>query len=191
MKPFSLIFSLMLCVFITACKDAPKEAQTGEPSRETPVTQASAEPAPVYQQLGEATLYKLAGGTEMLSQYRGKPLIINVWASWCGPCRAEMASLDRLASRYHGKQFNVIGVSTDDDTQAAADYVKQSKLSFPNYLDSRDFYIEGMLGASNIPLTVLVSADGRILEKVNGAREWDEPDIVRAIGEIFQVKLQN
>lgn len=145
---------------------------------------------PVGGKLNEATLYGLAGGSKKLSEYRGKPLIINVWASWCGPCRDEMASLDRLAQRYHGKQFNVIGVSTDDDTRAAAEYVKRSKLKFPNYLDSRDFYIEGMLGARAIPLTVLVSADGRILDKVQGAREWDSPEIVKAIGDTFGIKLR-
>ncbi|MCL2345134.1 MAG: TlpA family protein disulfide reductase [Desulfobulbus sp.] len=144
---------------------------------------------PIGGRLSEATLYQIDGGTKKLSAYRGKPLIINIWASWCGPCRAEMASLNRLAKRYHGKQFNVIGVSTDDDTQAAAAYVKKAKLSFPVYLDSRDFFIEDMLGAKAIPLTVLVSADGKVLEKVHGAQEWDQPDVVRAIGETFRTPL--
>ncbi|MDH5219168.1 MAG: TlpA family protein disulfide reductase, partial [Gammaproteobacteria bacterium] len=64
--------------------------------------------------LRDATLQGFGGDTLHLSELRGKPLIINVWASWCGPCRAEMGSLERLSKRYGGKQFNLIGISTDD-----------------------------------------------------------------------------
>jgi thiol-disulfide isomerase/thioredoxin len=144
---------------------------------------------PIGGTLREATLYQITGGTKKLSDYRGKPLIINVWASWCGPCRAEMASLSRLAKRYNGKQFNIIGVSTDDNIEDAAYLVNKSKLLFTNYADSRDFYIEGMLGANSIPLTVLISADGKVLAKVQGAQEWDSPKVVKAIEETFQIKL--
>ena len=68
---------------------------------------------PAGGQLREAQLQPLFGKPRKLSEYRGKPLLINVWASWCGPCRQEMGSLDRLARRY-GDQFVVIGISTDD-----------------------------------------------------------------------------
>lgn len=138
--------------------------------------------------LREAKLQGFAENTKKFSDFKGKPLIINVWASWCGPCRAEMGSLDRLARRYGGKQFNVIGISTDDDGNAAAAFIKQSKVSFENFLDSRVF-LENMLGANTIPLTVLVDANGRVLAKVRGVREWDSPEIVKAIGETFQIKL--
>lgn len=138
--------------------------------------------------LREAKLQGFSGNTKKFSDYKGKPLIINVWASWCGPCRAEMGSLDRLARRYGGKQLNVIGISTDDDGNAAAAFIKQSKITFENYLDSKVF-LENMLGANAIPLTILVDARGRVLLKVRGAREWDSPEIVDAIGETFHIKL--
>src|SRR3989338_3980192 len=129
--------------------------------------------------LREATLQGFSGKTKKLSDYHGKPLIINVWASWCGPCRAEMGSLDRLARRYNGKQFNIIGISTDDYGNEAAAFIRKSKLSFANYLDSK-LFMENMLGANTIPLTVLVDADGRVLAKAYGAHEWDSPEIVEA-----------
>jgi thiol-disulfide isomerase/thioredoxin len=139
--------------------------------------------------LREATLQGLFGKTKRFSDYKGKPLLINVWASWCGPCRAEMGSLQRLARRYNGKQFNVIGISTDDDGQAAARFIRESKVTFENYLDSHVF-LENMLGANTIPLTILVDEHGRVLEKARGAYEWDSPEIVEIIGKIFQVKLK-
>ena len=138
--------------------------------------------------LREATLHGFAGNTRKFSDFKGKPLIINVWASWCGPCRAEMGSLERLSRRYGGKQFNVIGISTDDYGSAAAAFIKKSGVTFENYLDSKVF-LENMLGANTIPLTILVDAHGRVLEKVRGAHEWDSPEFVEAIGRTFQIKM--
>ena len=100
--------------------------------------------------LREAPLYGFAGDYRKLSELRGRPLIINVWASWCGPCRAEMGSLERLSRRFGGKQFNIIGISTDDDANAAAAFLRQSKITFDNYLD-RNLVLENMLGADSIP----------------------------------------
>ncbi len=138
--------------------------------------------------LREATLHGFSGNSKKFSDYRGKPLIINVWASWCAPCRAEMGSLNQLARRYNGKQFNVIGISTDDDGNAAAAFIKKSKISFVNYLDSKVF-LENMLGANMIPLTVLVDANGRVVEKIHGAHEWDSPEFIEAIGKTFHIKM--
>ncbi len=140
--------------------------------------------------LREATLDGLNGKTKKFSDFKGKPLIINVWASWCGPCRAEMGSLERLARRYNGKEFNVIGISTDDYRNKATAFIKNTEITFENFLDNR-LLLENMLGANTIPLTVLVDADGRVLEKVRGSREWDSPEIIDAIGEVFHIKLMH
>lgn len=138
--------------------------------------------------LREAPLYGFAGDYRKLSELRGKPLIINVWASWCGPCRAEMGSLERLSRRFGGKQFNIIGISTDDHADAAAAFLTQLNVTFDNYHD-RDLLLESMLGASTIPLTVLVDARGRVLRKVRGSKQWDSPDALELIGKAFRQKL--
>jgi len=139
--------------------------------------------------LRESTLQRFDGNTKKFSDYKGKPLIINIWASWCGPCRAEMGSLQRLAQRYAGKQFNVIGISTDDDGAAARAFIKYAKVSFENFLDS-NVILENMLGANTIPLTLLVDANGRVLEKVRGAYDWDTPQTINAISKIFHIELK-
>jgi thiol-disulfide isomerase/thioredoxin len=138
--------------------------------------------------LRDAPLYGFAGDYRKLSDLRGQPLIINVWASWCGPCRAEMGSLERLARRYNGKQFNIIGISTDDDARAAAAFLASAGVSFDNYLD-RKLQLEHMLGANTIPLTLLVDANGRVLQKVRGSRQWDGPEALALIGKAFGKKL--
>ena len=169
MRAIFLVFFWVMSVSATAFAGTPGEVEIGGFLR-------------------EATLQGLSGNSKKFSDYRGKPLIINVWASWCGPCRSEMGSLDRLARRYGGKQFNVIGISTDDYRDAAAAFIKKSGVSFANYIDSK-LRLENMLGANTIPLTVLVDGDGRVLAKVYGVREWDNPETVAAIGKTFRIKM--
>jgi len=169
MRAILLLFFLASAIPATTLAGTPGEVEIGE-------------------RLREAKLDGFSGKTKRFSDFRGKPLIINVWASWCSPCRAEMGSLERLSRRYGGKQFNVIGISTDDDEKAAAAFIKQTGITFENYLD-HNVFLENMLGASTIPLTVLVDANGRVLAKVRGIREWDSPEIVEAIGKTFHIKL--
>jgi thiol-disulfide isomerase/thioredoxin len=138
--------------------------------------------------LREVPMQGLSGPSRMLSDFRGKPLIINVWASWCGPCRQEMGSLQRLSRRYGGKQFNVIGISTDDYTDRAELFLKVTNTSFSNFIDSK-LVLEHMLGAEHLPLTLLVDARGRVLAKYTGAQEWDSPEAVALIAKAFGLKL--
>ncbi len=128
--------------------------------------------------LREASLHGLNGPNRLLSQYRGKPLLINVWASWCGPCRMEMGSLERLAWQDQGKRFAVIGISTDDSEPAAKRYLQSANATLNHYLDQA-LELEHMLGADHLPLTILVDANGRVLGKYTGAREWDNAQSAR------------
>lgn len=143
----------------------------------------------VGEYLREATLDGLQGKSKKLSDFKGQPLVINVWASWCGPCRAEMGSLEQLANRFNGKQLNIIGISTDDYRDRALGLIRQTGITFENFIDHK-LMLEKMLGAYSIPLTILVDDEGRVLRKVRGAREWDSPQMIDAIGEAFQITLK-
>jgi thiol-disulfide isomerase/thioredoxin len=136
--------------------------------------------------LRDATMQGLNGPSRQLAQYRGKALIINVWASWCGPCREEMGSLERLAWRDEAKYFSVIGISTDDYPEAAKGFLKKTNATFNHYIDSR-LVLENMLGANRLPLTLLVDAQGRVLKKVYGANEWDSPAALELIRSSFHI----
>lgn len=122
--------------------------------------------------LREATMQGLTGPARKLSAFRGKPLIINVWASWCPPCIAEMGSLERLAWSADGPAFNVIGISTDDYPERAIAFLRNSQATINHYID-RQLELENMLGADHLPLTLLVDAKGRVVSKTVGAHEWD------------------
>jgi thiol-disulfide isomerase/thioredoxin len=138
----------------------------------------------VGERLPDATMQGLNGPPRRLSTFRGTPLIINVWASWCGPCRAEMASLERLAWRDGSEHFNVIGISTDDYAEQAKAALAASNATIAQFIDT-ELRMEHLLGASRVPLTVLVDADGRVVRKVYGAREWDSPNSLKLIGAAF------
>ena len=138
--------------------------------------------------LREAPLYGFAGDFRKLSDLRGKPLIVNVWASWCGPCRDEMGSLERLSRRFGGQQFNIIGVSTDDDVGAAAAFLMKTGITFDNYHD-RNLVLENMLGANMLPLTLLIDARGRVLKKIQGSKEWDSPESLELIGRTLRIRM--
>lgn len=153
----------------------------------TPARAAMPGEVPVGGMLRDLPLQGLNVPATRVSAYQGRPLIINVWASWCGPCRAEMGSLDRLAKRF-GRQLSVIGISTDDYPQNAHSFLDKSGTGFANFIDSKPWPLEHMLGANRLPLTVLVGPDGKVLAKHYGAREWDSPAAVELIARTFGLK---
>ena len=154
-------------------------------------TSAANTPAqvPIGGTLRDITLQGLNGPTRRLNSFRGRPLLINVWASWCGPCRQEMASLERLAWRGEEQYFAIIGISTDDYADRAKNLLNGTNATISHFID-HDLEMENMLGASHLPLTVLIDASGRVLRRVYGAQQWDGADAIRLIDETFHKKLR-
>lgn len=142
---------------------------------------------PIGGNLRQTPMQGLTGNSALFSQYRGKPLIINVWASYCGPCLAEMGSLERLWQRY-GDRINIIGISIDDYRERAEGFLARAGTTFPHYLDNK-LILENMLGVNNVPWTVLVDEQGRVLEKVSGAKEWDSSELIKAIGRTYNIDM--
>jgi len=134
--------------------------------------------------LPDVSMTGLNGRSRRMSSFLGRPLIINVWASWCGPCRAEAASLERFTWSEAGLKYTVIGISTDDDRRAAEQWLKQSNATLSHFIDQA-LVLENLLGATQIPLTVLVDARGRVVARVKGARAWDTPESARLVERAF------
>ena len=95
-----------------------------------------------------------------------------------------MASLERLAWRAQPQYFAIIGISTDDDADRAKGLLNATNATISHFID-HDLEMENMLGASHLPLTVLVDANGRVLRRVYGAQEWDGADSIRLIDDTF------
>lgn len=104
-----------------------------------------------------------------LSQFRGHPLIINFWASWCPPCRVEMPALERAASELSGK-VGFVGLDTQDAASAGLAFARTRRVTYP--LASDNAQVWSAYGVYGLPTTFFVSADGRILGKQTGGMTY-------------------
>jgi peroxiredoxin len=96
-----------------------------------------------------------------LSEYRGDVVMINFWATWCGPCRQEMPLLDELYTRYERVGFNLLGVNIDDDSRRAMQMIEELGVNFPVLFDARK-EVSKLYEVEAMPVTVLVDREGTV-----------------------------
>jgi len=102
-----------------------------------------------------------SGQNLRLSEYRGDVVMVNFWATWCGPCRQEMPLLDELYSRYERVGFSLLGVNIDDDSRKAMRMVSELGVSFPVLFDARK-EVSKLYEVDAMPVTVLIDREGTI-----------------------------
>ena len=102
-----------------------------------------------------------SGDNLRLSEYRGDVVMVNFWATWCGPCRQEMPLLDELYSRYERVGFSLLGVNIDDDSRKAMNMVSELGVSFPVLFDARK-EVSKLYEVEAMPVTVLIDREGTI-----------------------------
>ena len=124
------------------------------------------EPAPDFQ------LRDLNGRLVTLSELRGKVVLLNFWATWCGPCRVEMPAMEQLYWMFSRKDFEILAVSIDAQGVAVTrPFQQEYRLTFP-ILHGADYRVGLMYGAWSIPMTFLVDRQGVVRHQIFGAREW-------------------
>ena len=102
-----------------------------------------------------------SGENLRLSEFRGDVVMVNFWATWCGPCRQEMPLLDELYSRYGRVGFSLLGVNIDDNSSKAMDMVSELGVSFPVLFDSRK-EVSKLYEVGAMPVTVLIDREGTV-----------------------------
>lgn len=112
-----------------------------------------------------------------LGDFAGRVLLVNFWASWCGPCREEMPSLDRLQAELGGADFQVLAVSVDEGGLPAVDrfFAMLGIEHLETYLDPTGKFADA-LKLTALPTTVLIDRDGRAVGALLGPAEWDSPE---------------
>jgi len=130
-------------------------------------------------------LQDLAGRWHDLADYRGKVVLVNFWATWCEPCRAEMPSIDRLRRSLQGKPFEVLGVNLAEPLSRIEKYLEDMPLSFP-LLRDRDSAASKAWKARLLPASYLVGRDGRIRYVAYGELDWSSEPARKAVTELLQ-----
>lgn len=126
------------------------------------------------------------GGKVRLADFKGKPVLVNLWATWCGPCVAEMPTLDALAKR-EGARLQVIAVSQDNkenQPKIAKVWAERKLTTMRSYLDAKSD-LGFAFGTGMVPTTVLYDAEGKEVWKVVGAMNWDGPRANTLLSEVL------
>jgi thiol-disulfide isomerase/thioredoxin len=129
--------------------------------------------------------FKGADGREVsLTDFAGRPLLVNVWATWCGPCKVEMPTLDALAELEAGK-VTVIAVSQDLKGAAPVQaFFKSAKIAnLEPYVDRENHLMGALGGAPSLPTTILYDSEGREVWRIIGGVEWDDAEMSALLAE--------
>ncbi len=131
-------------------------------------------------------LEDLAGNMMSLAQLRGKVVLLNFWATWCGPCRVEMPAMEQLYRAFPRREFEILAVSTDAQGAAVTrPFQKTMGFTFPILHDS-EYRVGLTYGARTIPVTFMVDRQGIIRQKIFGARDWASPEARELIHELMK-----
>ena len=121
------------------------------------------------------TLKNLDGKEISLNQFRGKHVLINFWATWCGPCKIEMPSLEALYERFKDRNFVLLAISNDMfGANIVKPFVKAHNINFPVLLDQR-LKVSNAFGVVSLPTTFMIDPQGKIIGALFGAEDWATP----------------
>jgi len=120
------------------------------------------------------------GKVHRLSEYRGKVVLLNFWATWCAPCREEMPSMASLRDGLSGRPFEVLAVNVGEGPRTARGFGEKMALRFPLLLD-RDIKTTKAWGARVLPASFVIGPDGKVAYSYHGAIDWNAPEVKKAI----------
>ncbi|MDA8169689.1 MAG: TlpA disulfide reductase family protein [Nitrospiraceae bacterium] len=121
------------------------------------------------------------GKTYSLSEFRGKVVLLNFWATWCGECVKEIPSLERLEARMKGQAFTVLSVSVDDSEEALDKFLRKTPLPYPVLRDPERKVAFDLYAVFGLPASFLIDKNGNLVERIYGSRDWDSADTVGLI----------
>jgi len=136
-------------------------------------------PAPQF------TLTTRAGRDVSLTQYRGQVVMINFWASWCGPCRQEMPLLESIYKKYNKLGFTLLGVNVEPDSKAADDWLKATPVTFPILYD-KESKVSKLYDVAGMPSTVIIDRSGKLRVLHRGYKPGDENEYLDSIRSLIR-----
>jgi thiol-disulfide isomerase/thioredoxin len=175
------VFVLLVSVGLSSCNSREETPATTNTSAETASRTTVNTLPPVVL---DSELRSLNGQPIKLSDYSGKVLLVNLWATWCGPCRREIPELVKLHKEFKAKGFEVVGLSTenpDASVNDVRDFVRAYSMDYAVGWISEDVAIALMRGNGNIPQSFVIARDGRILRRFIGFSSVSTPPQLRRV----------
>ncbi len=185
-KLLAVILAALMIFSLSACAedDVPEVTTEPEATEEThdhthADGETEANPAPDF------TVYDADGKAYKLSDMKGKPVVLNFWASWCPPCKAEMPDFDEICKEYDGRvTFMMVNLTdgTNETVESARGFIHMMEYSFPVYYDT-DMDATAKYGIESIPTTFFIDAEGDLIAYYTGAMSGDT--LKQGIGMIY------
>ena len=130
-----------------------------------------------------APIPALTGEPVKVSDFTGKISLLNFWATWCPPCRAEMPSIERLHKQMSGTKFQIIAVNSGEHRSQVVSFIEKNKYTFPIYLDESN-ELSSIFAARGLPSTYLVNKEGKVIAARIGAMEYDQAELIKLLKEL-------
>ena len=122
-----------------------------------------------------------------LSDYRGKIVFLNFWASWCAPCRIEMPAMQKLHDKYNNHQFAMLAVSLKESSKQVRSYFKENKLTFTALVDPKG-KVAQQFRVISIPTTLIINKEGLIIGHAIGPRDWESKESFTLFRQLIDMK---
>jgi len=127
----------------------------------------------------------LRGGNTGLTDYKGKVVLLNFWATWCMPCRAEMPGMETIWQKYKEQGLVIAAVSVDEGSRGRIEtFSKLLDLSFPILLDPES-KVSDLYKVSNMPTSFLIDRNGKIISHIVGTEEWTSPEAIQLVEKLL------
>jgi len=156
-----------------AAKNVDKVLAWVDQTKETMKIQSALEPGVAFPDFNEKDL---AGEPLSIAKFKGKVVLVDFWATWCGPCVAELPNVLAAYKKYHAKGFEVIGISLDQDENALKNFIKEKGMSWPQYFDGKGWgsKLGQKYGINSVPMTFLLDQEGKVVAKGLRGSSLDE-----------------
>ena len=132
------------------------------------------------------TLPGLDGKMVSLTDYKGKVVLLNIWATWCPPCVEEMPSMEKLHQELKDEEFEILAVSIDESgAEAVLPFIEKHKLSFPALIDTKGA-MKSLYRTTGVPESFIIDKDGMVVEEIIGPRDWAAAGAIRFFRNLIQ-----
>jgi thiol-disulfide isomerase/thioredoxin len=180
----TLMAVLLAALAAGGCGNTTSSADSSHPNYAKALAGSPAPLAAIHKQANDLLPGGQSAFEKRIAQLRGYPTVVNVWASWCNPCREEFPVLQQLSARY-GKKVAFLGVNSEDSNDAAATFLREEPLSYPSYTDPQKEILGSLGGFGGFPDTAFYDKSGKLLYLKQGPYRSDselEADVKRYAG---------